>query len=191
MYIMKTLMQEKILSTAEGLIQKMGYNAFSYKDIALEVGIKTSSIHYYYPTKEDLAVAVIEWQLTRLSLVLNDIKTNKSLSLKEKLESLVDLVFSHTLHDEMKMCLGGMLASDVLSLPEKVKDKARHFFNILEQWIQEVLTIEHYVNAEALYSKDNLPKYLLMQLEGSLLMARLYQDFSYVEILKQFIKKVI
>ena len=58
--IMKiTTTQEKILTTAESLIQTMGYNAFSYKDIAQVVGIKTSSIHYYYPAKEDLAAVIV------------------------------------------------------------------------------------------------------------------------------------
>lgn len=187
-----TMMQEKILNAAESLIQKMGYHAFSYKDIALIVGIKTSSIHYYYPTKEDLAVAVIDWQLERVLIVLNELKFNNALSLQEKLLHVVDVILSLTLHDEMKMCLGGILASDVLSLPEKLKNKVRHFFNALEKWIKELLDIESYKNnsVDALYSKDNLPKYLLIQIEGGLLMSRLYHDFTYIDIVKQFIKRM-
>ncbi len=185
-----TMMQEKILTTAENLIQKMGYNAFSYKDIAQVVGIKTSSIHYYYPAKEDLAVAVIDWQLYQLSLFLNDLKFNSSLSLQQKLLSLVDKVMSLTLHDEMKMCLGGMLASDVMSLPEKVKVKVRSFFNVLEQWIKEV--ISEGVSDKELFDiiqPEALPRDLLVQLEGGLLMSRLYEDISYVETVKHFIKR--
>ncbi|ARB93481.1 TetR/AcrR family transcriptional regulator [Legionella longbeachae] len=187
-----TLMQEKILNTAESLIQKMGYNGFSYKDIALIVGIKTSSIHYYYPTKEDLAAAVIDWQLERLLIVLNELKCNATLSLQGKLLHVVDIILSLTLHDEMKMCLGGILASDVLSLSEKLKNKVRHFFSVLEKWIKELLDIENYTHnpVEPLHSKDNLPKYLLIHIEGGLLMSRLYHDFSYIEIVKQFIKKI-
>ncbi|KTD54959.1 TetR family transcriptional regulator [Legionella sainthelensi] len=187
-----TVMQEKILNTAESLIQRMGYNAFSYKDIALIVGIKTSSIHYYYPTKEDLAVAVIDWQLERVLLVLNELKSNQALTLQAKLLHVVDVILSLTLHDEMKMCLGGILASDVLSLPEKLKKKVRHFFDAIEKWMKELLDIEHYKNdsVDALYSRDNLPKYLLIQIEGGLLLSRLYHDFAYIEIVKQFIKKI-
>lgn len=191
MPIMKlTTMQEKILNTAESLIQQMGYNAFSYKDIALVVGIKTSSIHYYYPTKEDLAVAVIEWQLERLSFSLDELKVNPSLSLQQKLLKLVDLVLSVTLNNDMKMCLGGMLASDVVSLPEKLKMKVRLFFNSLEKWIGEVL-VEENSKIERLklpFSIENLPRYLLVQLEGGLLLSRLYDDFSYIETVKQFVK---
>ncbi|CDZ77194.1 putative HTH-type transcriptional regulator YxaF [Legionella massiliensis] len=188
-----TLMQEKILNTAESLIQKLGYNAFSYKDIALTVGIKTSSIHYYYPTKEDLAVAVIEWQLERLSVLLNDLKNERSLSLKDKLLCLVDTVMSLTINDEMKMCLGGMLASDVVTLPEKVRLKVRHFFNILEQWIRDLIEAETLNNKALalLHSDFDLPRYLLVQIEGGVLMSRLYDDLSYIETVKQFIQKQI
>lgn len=187
-----TTMQEKILKTAESLIQKMGYNAFSYKDIALVVGIKTSSIHYYYPAKEDLAIAVIDWQLSRLSVLLQELKTQTSSSLQQKLLTLVDLLMSITLHDEMKMCLGGMLASDVLSLSEKIKVKVRHFFDSLEQWISEVMG-EGVAEGEffnELFPIEDLPRQLLVQLEGGLLMSRLYDDFSYIETVKQFIQRI-
>lgn len=183
-----TMMQEKILATAENLIQKMGYNAFSYKDVANLVGIKTSSIHYYYPAKEDLAVAVIDWQLYRLSIFLKDL--DPSLSLQQKLLNLVDKVLSLTVQDEMKMCLGGMLASDVISLPEKVKVKVRFFFNVLEKWITDTIK-EGVSDKESLgiFQLEELPRHLLLQLEGGLLMSRLYEDISYVETVKHFIKR--
>ena len=50
----------KVLDVAEELIQKRGFNAFSFKDLQERVGIKTSSIHYYFPTKQELASALIE-----------------------------------------------------------------------------------------------------------------------------------
>jgi TetR/AcrR family transcriptional repressor of nem operon len=185
-----TTIQEKILLTAEGLIQRLGYNAFSYKDIAQVVGIKTSSIHYHYPAKEDLAVAVIDWQLYRLSFFLNDLESNATLSLQEKLLSLVNKVMSLTLHDDMKMCLGGMLASDVTSLTDKVKMKIRSFFNVLMKWIEKVIS----EGASDNERNDNfqpveLSRYILIQLEGGLLLSRLYEDNSYAEIVKQYIKR--
>ncbi|STY29157.1 TetR family transcriptional regulator [Legionella wadsworthii] len=181
-------MQEKILTTAESLIQKMGYNAFSYKDIAHVVGIKTSSIHYYYPAKEDLAVAVIDWQMYGLTLFLKELQLNSSLSLRQKLLKLVDKVMSLTVHDEMKMCLGGMLASDVISLPEKVKKKVRDFFNLLEQWIRNMIS-NGFSEQRPLGSRpEELSKYLLVQMEGGLLLSRLYEDTSYIDTVNQYIQ---
>lgn len=179
--------QIKILKAAESFIQKRGYNAFSYKDIAAAVGIKTSSIHYYYPAKEDLALAVIQWQLENLCLVLDDIKRQPLYSAKQKIMALVDAITALTFHDEMKMCLGGMFASDVLSLPESVQSQVRFFFKVLREWIAQILTDDMNV----VIPIDNMPSYLLLQIEGALLMSRLYDDVSHIELVKQFINHVM
>ena len=187
-----SITQKSILSAAENLIQKRGYNAFSYKDIAATVGIKTSSIHYHYPSKEDLAIAVIDWQLHRIGLILDEIKVQKECSTKSKILALVDAISSITFKDEQKMCLGGMLASDALSLPESVQNKARCFFNALYTWIDEVTEEgKHVGEFNLLYPIDKFAHYLFLQIEGALLMSRLYGDIEYLNMVKQFITRVI
>ena len=42
---------DQILDLAQSLIQTRGYNAMSYRHLADEIGIKTSSIHYTSPQK--------------------------------------------------------------------------------------------------------------------------------------------
>jgi len=42
--------EAKILDLAETLIRQNGYNGFSFRDIASGVGVKSSSVHYYFPT---------------------------------------------------------------------------------------------------------------------------------------------
>lgn len=49
-----------ILNLAEKLIRQRGYNAFSYKDISVPLQIKNAAVHYHFPTKADLGVAIIE-----------------------------------------------------------------------------------------------------------------------------------
>ena len=43
-----------ILDAAEELLQRRGYNAFSYHHIAVQLGIRNAAIHYHFPAKEDL-----------------------------------------------------------------------------------------------------------------------------------------
>ena len=50
----------KILDTAQTLIQTVGFNAMSYADISKVVGIRKASIHYYFPSKDDLVVTLLE-----------------------------------------------------------------------------------------------------------------------------------
>ena len=46
-----------ILHAARVLMMDRGFNGFSFRDVAADVGIKSASIHYHYATKADLAEA--------------------------------------------------------------------------------------------------------------------------------------
>ena len=48
-----------ILDAAEARMRLGGFNGFSFRGIAADVGVKSSSVHYHFPTKETLAAAVI------------------------------------------------------------------------------------------------------------------------------------
>src|SRR5690348_18159211 len=48
-----------IMDAAEQRMQLGGFGGFSFREIAADVGVKSSSVHYHFPTKEDLAAAVI------------------------------------------------------------------------------------------------------------------------------------
>jgi len=49
----------QIIDTAIKMIREGGYHSFSFRQIATELGIKSASIHYHFPSKEDLGVAVM------------------------------------------------------------------------------------------------------------------------------------
>jgi TetR/AcrR family transcriptional regulator, transcriptional repressor for nem operon len=49
-----------LLNCAEDALRTRGFDGFSYADLAVEVGIRKASIHYHFPTKADLALALIE-----------------------------------------------------------------------------------------------------------------------------------
>lgn len=49
-----------LLDTAEKLIVDEGYAAVTTRRVALEAGIKPPLVHYYFPTTEDLLLAVYE-----------------------------------------------------------------------------------------------------------------------------------
>jgi TetR/AcrR family transcriptional repressor of nem operon len=49
-----------IMDAAERRMRKGGFSGFSFREIAADVGVKSSSVHYHFPTKENLAAAVIQ-----------------------------------------------------------------------------------------------------------------------------------
>ena len=56
-----------IMDAAERRMQQGGFGGFSFREIAADVGIKSSSVHYHFPTKENLAAAVIRRWAERTS----------------------------------------------------------------------------------------------------------------------------
>jgi AcrR family transcriptional regulator len=54
----KTDMREAVMTAAKATVQSHGYNALSFRELAKEVGIKSASVHYHFPTKGDLGAAL-------------------------------------------------------------------------------------------------------------------------------------
>jgi TetR/AcrR family transcriptional regulator, transcriptional repressor for nem operon len=185
MAAMNTASYEKILITAESLIQQVGYNAFSYKDIAQIVGIKTSSIHYYFPTKADLGKQVVMKHIETLCQTLDSI-LNSSISYKKKLGAFFDTVIAKTYDAERKMCLGGILAAEILTLPESLQLEVRAFFKRIEKCLVSLLKNAQ-ASGEFRFQADpqKLAKLAIVMLEGALLLARLYQNADSLALVKQ------
>ncbi len=52
--------RDALLATAAERLQEVGWSSFSFRDLAELVGIRAASIHYHFPTKADLGVALVE-----------------------------------------------------------------------------------------------------------------------------------
>ncbi|MCD8539057.1 MAG: TetR/AcrR family transcriptional regulator [Leadbetterella sp.] len=127
-------MKNQIINTASHLLIERGFNAFSFKTISEEVGIKTSSIHYHFPTKTDLGKAVI--QLHRRELEEMIAKTEGKTPL-EKLNKLFR--YYKRLVTEGKVCIVGALTSDINTLEEPIRLELLSFGERIIGWVASVL----------------------------------------------------
>src|SRR5580704_1896558 len=62
-----------ILDIAERLVQRRGFNGFSYADIAADLGITKASLHYHFAGKAELGEALIERYSARFTEALERI----------------------------------------------------------------------------------------------------------------------
>lgn len=179
----------KILDVAEDYTRIRGFNAFSYKDIQHDLGIKTSSIHYYFPTKGDLAEKMIERYIERYKSSLQEIK-DKPCSAINKLQALAKIFITSA--KEEKFCLCGMLASDLLALPSSLQQYLNIFFDLNESWIADVL--KQGIADKEINSSINCKGYAALffsMLEGGLLVTRARNNISYLEkLVKQAIQQI-
>jgi AcrR family transcriptional regulator len=123
-----------IIEAADELIRRDGYNAFSYKDISDKVGIKTASIHYHFPTKTDLGIAVIDTHTHRFRAF------EQANSMKSPLQQLeLFLALYSTIKCEDKVCIVGSLATDLNTVDEQIKGELKKFAALVLGWVTMVL----------------------------------------------------
>ncbi len=129
---------EEILNSAERLARRRGYNGFSFRDLAEEVGIKSASVHYHFPTKANLGAAVAQRYTERFIAGLGD-PDDPGAGPRALLERYVD-AFRRALVRDRQMCLCGMLGAEVESLPPEVASEVRTFFELNVEWLAAVLS---------------------------------------------------
>ncbi len=128
--------RDQILACAQRLVQTRGFNGFSYADIAKEVGIRKASLHYHFPTKTDLGVALLGMYAAMLDSALLNIGAS-SAPADKKLAAYIG-IYRDSLEAE-RVCLGGMLASEALTLDEALLPGLKRFFARNTQWLAGIL----------------------------------------------------
>ncbi|TCR62144.1 TetR/AcrR family transcriptional regulator [Bosea sp. BK604] len=114
---------EAIMDAAEVRIRDGGYHGFSFREIAADVGVKSSSVHHHFPTKEALATAVARRYVDRFEQAVEREEAGGA--------GRVDAwrrVFRRALLEDGRMCLCGALGAGVVALPAEVAAEARRFF---------------------------------------------------------------
>lgn len=132
--------KENIIEHALSLLMQKGYSGWSYDHIAKKVGIRKASIHYYFPSKEDLVEEALKQYIERFFASLES-KTNKLPEAKEKLKLLFSF-FKATCESANEICLCTMMASDFFTLSPGIKNALAGFYGRLNDWIKTEITAD-------------------------------------------------
>lgn len=164
---------QQILDSAQALVQRRGYHAFAYKDVAAEVGIRGPTIHYYFPSKADLGVALARRYRDAVNARLEALRP---LPAAEALRGFGRLHQSVTTEDG-RVCLNLMLAADLPALPDEVAAEVRRSLEANEAWLESVLeggARRGELRLRA--SPGEEARALLALTEGAMLLARVSND---------------
>lgn len=162
----------RILDLSESLTQTRGFNGFSYLDLAAEVGIKTSSVHYHFKVKADLALALVERHRKALNVAFKRFDDEMETP-QERLTALV-AHFKGYIREE-KICMCGMMAAELETVSPAVRNALALYFRDFQHWLAKQFSALGHPN----------PPLVALQyvsaLEGALLLARLEGDASLVD----------
>ena len=174
----------RILALGEALLLARGFNAFSYQHIARELGIKPAAIHYHYPSKDDLGLAIVRRQLGRMRK-WRDLPRVADLSPPQQLEALL-AVYRARAGADLQVCLFGALAADFLTLPAPMQAELRVFNRELTEWLAQVLAVGRATaTLRFVGSPSAKAMQLLTTLAGALQVARVQGETSFQLIIGQ------
>lgn len=122
----------EILDAAEIRMRRGGFDAVSYRDLAADVGIKGSSVHYHFPKKSNLGKVVVERYTERILTALGA-PDDPQEDVQDRIHRLC-LIYRDALIEDGVPCLCCALGSETLDLPSPVAEAVNHFVTFLMDW---------------------------------------------------------
>jgi AcrR family transcriptional regulator len=175
-----------ILDLGEKLIRNKGYHAFSYKDIADELNIKNAAVHYYFPSKADLGIAVLERAIKTIS--------ESSVRWAQLPEDQQFRKFLYTYFESNArgtVCLMGALSAASIELPEEMRLKLKEMGDTILVWLSKCLADGKRKKIFAFDEKPDIKATMLISnMLASLLFSRVLGKKYFETIYKQVLASV-
>ncbi|MGR3273912.1 TetR/AcrR family transcriptional regulator [Acaryochloris marina NIES-2412] len=182
----------QILEVAQDLIQCVGVNAMSYRDISEAIGIRKAGVHYHFPTKDELLSTLLERYSTYVLRMLDQIIAAPEAP-ETKLRRYCAL-FETTLSsgDQDKACLGGMMGAEIKSLNPALTEQLVSFYRVNESGIAAILIEGQQTGAFRFVGDASTMACLTFSmLQGGMLLTRVKSDVNmYRAMIEQLIRLV-
>ena len=129
--------RQAILDAGQAVVQARGYNALSFRELAKDVGIKSASIHYHFPTKGDLGAALAKRYTETAARAFEHFLASAP-DAAGRMRLYTD-VFRAALVNDNRMCLVGIMAAEKTDLPAEVLAEVGNFIALNVTWLTQVL----------------------------------------------------
>lgn len=129
--------REAILEAGRLAVQAHGYNALSFRELAKEVGIKSASVHYHFPTKGDLAEALAGRYADEAEAFLADLSASRQDH--DAVVSAYAGAFRVALANDNRMCLCGIMTAEYDDLPPQARREVDRFARVNTEWLTAML----------------------------------------------------
>lgn len=171
---------DQILDAAELRMREQGYNAVSFRDIASDVGIKSASLHYHFPKKADLGLALVRRYAENFQALLAE-KTRDNVDPNNSINVFIDL-HRRALKDQGLLCLCAVFGAEAKGLPANVTQGVRVFFESNIDWLAGAYEKAGLVNPRS------RAKAGVAALEGALMVALVNEDNDVFEAVAQLVR---
>ena len=172
--------RERLIAAALELFGERAYSSVSVAEIATRAGVQKGSFYHFFPSKEALALAVIdehwEWQREEWQTILNSNGTAL-----QHLRGIFDATAQLQIDGlrgtgSVGGCLFGKLALEISSVNEPMQKRLQEIFEEQVQMIRAELSSAVATGELSVADVPAAAKSIVAQLEGLVLFAKLFND---------------
>ena len=166
--------REKILISAQHLIQTRSFHGFSFQDIANEVGVRKASLYHYFNSKDDIALAVLERAADWLSARMEKLEGREP---PERLEGYFEIY--RIIHGKgERMCPGGSFGAVLDAVSSPVQAALHRFAKMHLDWLEDIVRdgVERGQFQIGDQRARDVAKQIAAGIQGALLVGRLTGD---------------
>lgn len=177
--------RERLLAAGTQLLGQRPFSSVGVAEICATAGVPKGSFYYFFPSKQDLALAVIDEHWTRQREQWAGILAGAEPA-ADRIHGLfrASMEVQRTALTDSGVvagCLFGNLALELSSTEETVRTRLQEIFDSQVEMVQDALASDDQHASASPESRHALAKSLVAQLEGAVLFAKLFQDPSQVE----------
>ncbi len=181
--------RDKILNSAQRLIQTRSFHGFSFQDIADEVGIRKASLYHYFASKDDVALAVLEGATNWVSAQMEKIEGQEPI---ERLEAYLDMF--RVIHGKgERMCPGGSFGAVFGAVSSPLQTALHRFaqmhFDRLESIVRDGVERGQFKIGEQ--RPRDVAKQIAANVQGALLTGRLTSDPHLLDLVAEEIRSYL
>ncbi|NHF72576.1 TetR/AcrR family transcriptional regulator [Paracoccus xiamenensis] len=166
--------RDLIVERADDLFYEGGFEATSFADIAVAVGISRGNFYHHFKTKDAILDAVISRRLRRTAEMLEAWKAEGSTP-RERILSFIHILVVNRTKIMAFGCPVGTLCSELAKLDHGAQSRAAKIFSLFRDWLA--------VQFRALGLEDEAEEramHLLTWSQGVAVMASAYRDEAFI-----------
>ncbi len=167
--------KQRILCAAYGLFHQKGFRGVSMDDVAGAAKVKKANLFHYFPSKEDLGLAVFDYASScQKERILNTYSPENS----EDPVRFVSQIFAASQENMKKNsccrgCFMGNFAQEMSDHNEKIRKKIEQYFDF---WLEQMADVLERGKDKGFFRKELKPREsagaILALLEGALMFSK-------------------
>ena len=168
--------KKKLIKTGAELFLINSYHGTGINDILKACNVPKGSFYNYFPSKEDFAMEVIDFQMQNNAEFVKQNLGNEGLAPLDRIAAYLDAISQGMVDCHFAMgCLFGSLAQEMSNLSPKLREILTRAFQIQVDHLENCITLgQHENQIKPEINSQEAAGFIMSSLQGAQIMAKTF-----------------